>query len=104
MDEELAAFKNKLTNGKLSKLAVVSIQRSLSPAVIFIFFYFVLSIQYFNYHTIVSGLYATQAVDLDAYRLRYLASFVVFDRRIANIHAKGVMIYHLRWMICKAEP
>ncbi len=54
---------NKLTNGKLSKLAVVSIQRSLSPAVIFIFFYFVLSIQYFNYHTIVSGLYATQAVD-----------------------------------------
>ena len=38
MDEELAVFKNKLTNGKLSKLAVVLIQRSLSPAVIFIFF------------------------------------------------------------------
>ena len=59
MDEELAAFKNKLTNGKLSKLAVVLILRSLSPAVIFIFFYFVLSIQCIDYHTIVSGLYAT---------------------------------------------
>ena len=38
MDEELAAFKNKLTNGKLSKLAVVLIQPPLAPAVIFIFF------------------------------------------------------------------
>ena len=28
----------------------------------------------------------------DAYRLRYLASFVVSDRQIANIHAFGVMV------------
>ena len=28
----------------------------------------------------------------DAYRLRYLASFVVSDRQIANIHAFSVMM------------